>query len=218
MSLLTPPPPIGSLRRDPSVGFDDPEWSARTGYRMSLEEFARLPDSPDLTRYLVDGEVWEYPVTVRSRPHSTCEARAAAKLVPWLDEAWPGGEVASGEAAVQLPGRETRLGADVVVFDAETVAAQPPPPGKDEGMYVWHGTPRLVVEIVSFTDRAGDVAGKVSEYLAAGVPRIWVADPMLKTLTVHRPDAPAETFQGDRVLEHDAALPGLRVRAGDLFG
>ena len=119
---------------------------------------------------------------------------------------------------MQLPNRTTRLGVDVVAFDAETVAAQPPPPGKDEGMFVWHGTPRLVVEIVSFTDRAGDVAAKVTEYLGAGVPRVWVADPMLRTLTVHRPDAPAETFQGDRVVEHDPALPGLRVRAADLFG
>ncbi len=200
---------------------------------MTLTDFVRLPENLSVGCELIDGVVWredrnagetqtppaeETSGNLRSRPHSTCEARTAAQLVPWSDEHLPGGEVASGEAAVQLPDRTTRLGVDVVVFDAETVAAQPPPPGKGEGMFVWHGVPRLVVEIVSFTDRAGDVAAKIGEYLAAGVPRVWAADPMLQTLTVHRADAPAETFQGDRVLKDDPALPGLRVRAGDLFG
>ena len=124
MSTVTPPapavPPVTSFHKDPTIGFDDEEWSARTGYRMTLAEFVALPEATDVTRYLVDGEVWEYPMTVRSRPHSNCEARTAARLVPWLDEHLPGGEVASGEAAVQFPGRATRLGIDVVVFDPET--------------------------------------------------------------------------------------------------
>ena len=61
------------------------------------------------------------------------------------------------------------------------------------------------------------MTAKVREYLTAGVPRVWVPDPGLKTLTVHRPDGPPGIFQGEQALEDDPLLPGLRVRAGDLF-
>ena len=98
---------------------DGERWSQRTGVRMTVAEFARLPPDPDRTLHLIDGEVWEYPVTIRSRSHSICEARTARLLGNWLDEHLPGGEVAGGEAAVQFPGRETRVG----VFDPATVAA-----------------------------------------------------------------------------------------------
>ena len=185
---------------------------------MTVEEFLRLPETPDVDRWLIDGEVWEEPMTVRSLPHSVCENRIGTKLRVWLDECLPGGEVASGESGVVLPGRETALGVDVVLFDAETVANQPPPPGLGEGIHVWHGVPRLVVEVISASDRDENVAAKVLEYLAASVPLVWVARPSLKTLTIHRPDGPARTYQGDDAVPGHAAAPDLDVRAGDLFG
>ena len=192
--------------------------TARTGVRMTAEEFRRLPEAPDVTRWLIAGEVWEEDVTVRSRPHGTCESLIARSLWNWLDDHLPGGEASSGEIAVQFPGRETLVGMDAVVFDAETVSVQPPPPEEGEGMYVWHGIPRLAVEVVSPSDRSNAVTAKVREYLAAGVPAVWVAEPVLKTLTIHRPDGPARTYQGDDPVPGGAALPGLDVRAGDLFG
>ena len=195
----------------------DEEPSARTGVRMTVGEFLRLPEDPSLNRWLIAGEVWEEPMTVRSVPHSTCEAYTAAELRFWLKERLPDWRIASGESGVILPGRGTALGIDVVVFDAETVAAQPPPPEIGEGMHLWHGVPRLVVEIASASDREENVVAKVREYLAAGVPRVWEVRPGFGTVTVYRPDAPAETFGGDRAIENDPALPGLRVRAGDLF-
>ena len=193
---------------------------------MTAEEFLRVPEPLLDGCELISGVVWredrdeglpDGSRTLSSRPHSVCEASTAAALVPWMREHLPGGAVASGEAAVQLPDRRTRLGVDVVAFDAATVAAQPPPPGEGEGMFVWHGVPRLVVEIMSDSDRSGDVTAKVRESLAAGVPRVWVADPRLATLTVHRPDGPPDIFQGKQAIENDPALPGLSVRAGDLF-
>ena len=213
-----PPAAPATFHRDPSAGFEDETWTARTGVRMTLEEFAALPHAEDVTRYLIDGEVWEYPVTVRSRPHASCEARTAAKLFAWLDEHLPGGDVGSGEVAVQLPGRTTRLGIDVALFDADTVAAQPPPPGENEGMWVWHGLPRLAAEVMSDSDRVGNVNAKVREYLTAGVPVVWVADPGLKAVTVHRPGVTPRTYGGDDLIPGGEELPGLAVRAGDLFG
>ena len=194
------------------------EWSPCTGVRMTAAEFVRLPADDSLTRWLIDGVVWEEPMTVRSVPHSISENRIGFELRTWLRGHLPDGEVASGEAAVLLPGRETVVGVDVAVFDPETVAAQPPPPAEGEGMHVWHGVPRLAVEVMSPSDRYGTVDVKVRTYLEAGVLAVWIADPVLKALTIFRPDGPARTYQGDDAVPGGGVLPGLDVRAGDLFG
>ena len=222
MATAAPPAAVpvapATFHRDPSVGFEDGDWSARTGVRMTLAKFAALPEAPDVTRYLIDGEVWEYPMTTRSRPHASCENLIGTELRIWLREHLPGGDVGSGEVAVQLPGRTTRVGIDVALFDPETVAVQPPPPGESEGMFVWHGAPRVAAEVMSPSDRYSDVLAKVREYQAAGVPALWVADPDSRTVAVHHPDGSSRTYAGDDLIPGGETLPGLAVRAGDLFG
>ncbi|MEM9701709.1 MAG: Uma2 family endonuclease, partial [Planctomycetota bacterium] len=141
----------------------------------------------------------------------------ARRLGNWLEERLPGGIVASGEAAVRIPGRETLVGVDVIVLDAETVAAQPPPPGKGEGIQAWHGVPRLIVEIMSPSDRVGDVDAKVNEYLTDGIPTVWIANPVMRSLTVHRPDELPRLYAGDELIPGGEALPGLELKVGDLF-
>ncbi|HEV8042803.1 MAG TPA: Uma2 family endonuclease [Bryobacteraceae bacterium] len=42
--------------------------------------------------------------------------------------------------------------------------------------------PDLAIEIVSPDDQAGEMLAKVDEYLAAGIPHIWVVDPYKRTL------------------------------------
>ena len=104
MATAAPPAAVpvapATFHRDPSVGFEDGDWSARTGVRMTLAKFAALPEAPDVTRYLIDGEVWEYPMTTRSRPHASCENLIGTELRIWLREHLPGGDVGSGEVAV----------------------------------------------------------------------------------------------------------------------
>ena len=231
-TLATPqvaaPPQTGSppVARPSAVApAPDPEevLSARTGVRMTAEQFLALPEDPALDRWLIDGEVWEEPMTVRSVPHSVCENCVGTELRVWLRQHMRGGQVASGESGVRLPGRETALGVDVVLFDAETVASQPPPPvpGEGDDLYpitVWVGVPRLAVEVIEGTDREENVAAKLHEYLDAGVPQVWIARPLFGTLTVHRADAPAATYQGDAVVPGGDDLPGFSARAGDLFG
>ena len=118
MSLLVAPPPAApplDVRR--SAADADETRSARTGVRMTVEEFLGLPEDPALRRWLIDGEVWEEAMTHRSRPHSVCENRIGTELRIWLREHLPGGEVASGEVSVLLPGRVTAVGMDAALFD-----------------------------------------------------------------------------------------------------
>ncbi|MFH5805951.1 Uma2 family endonuclease [Alienimonas sp. DA493] len=195
------------------------EFNACTGLELSAEEFLRLPPNPALDRWLIDGVLWEQPMTVRSLPHTEAEIHVAHALVGWLkSQPEPRPRAGSGEVGVRFPGRNSVVGIDAAVFDAETAARQPPPPEEGEGMHVWHGVPLLAVEINSPTDRERDITAKVREYLAAGVAQVWVLSPGLQSVTVHRPTGRLAIYSGDDTLHGDPELPGFAVRAGDLFG
>ncbi|MEM9703648.1 MAG: Uma2 family endonuclease, partial [Planctomycetota bacterium] len=158
-------------------------------------------------------------MTVRSLPHARSEFQTVLQLGKWLEtlpepRPWAG----SGEVGVRFPGRETAVGVDVAVFDAKTVADQPPPPERGEGMHVWQGIPLLAVEITSPTDRDRDIIAKVQEYLTVGVLQVWELRPGLGTATVHRHGVSPKIYAGDDRLLGDPELPGLSIRAGDLFG
>ncbi len=80
--------------------------------------------------------------------------------------------------------------------------------------------PDLAVEVVSPSDRDVDVQEKVDDYLAAGVQRVWVVRPALKTVTVHRPGGDAHTYGGDNALSSDDAgfaVAGFRLALNELF-
>lgn len=48
--------------------------------------------------------------------------------------------------------------------------------------------PLLCIEILSPKDRVSRVNERISEYLAAGVPVVWLIDPVERRLWVYRPD------------------------------
>jgi Uma2 family endonuclease len=79
------------------------------------------------------------------------------------------------------------------------------------------GPPDLAVEVVSPSDTHSEVRAKVSEWLAAGTLAVWVVDPPSKSIEVHHPGAPIETYVGDRELRDDNVLPGFVVRPAELF-
>ena len=200
-----------------SVEPDLKRATSRTGVRMTVEQFLDLPPDPDFDRWLVNGELWEKPMTVRNRFHTNAEFNVAGELKAWLKtqpepRLWGG----SGEAGVRLPGRETAVGVDVALFDASTAADQPPPErGRST---LWVGVPVLAVEVISPSDEEEEISEKVLDYLDAGVAQVWLVRPILETVTVHRPGTPPVIYSGDQTLPGDPELPGFAVRAGDLFG
>lgn len=96
--------------------------------------------------------------------------------------------------------------------------------GRLAGEELYHGcvlqAPDLAVEVVSPSDRDVDVQEKVDDYLAAGVQRVWVVRPALKTVTVHRPGGDAHTYGGDNELSSDDAgfaVAGFHLALNELF-
>ena len=82
---------------------------------------------------------------------------------------------------------------------------------------MWHGVPRVVAEVLSTTDRVGNVNDRVAALLAAGVSAVRVADSGSRTLTVHRVGETPRAHRGGDVVEGGDALPGFRAPAAALF-
>jgi Uma2 family endonuclease len=77
--------------------------------------------------------------------------------------------------------------------------------------------PDLVVEVVSPNDLFNDVDVKVQEYLDAGVPRVWVVNPMLRMVRVHRGDATITGLRETDELSGEEIIPGFFCPVARLF-
>lgn len=79
--------------------------------------------------------------------------------------------------------------------------------------------PDLVIEVVSPSDRAGEVNRKALSWLDAGVRLVWVVYPETETVAVHRRGDVVSLLRKDEaVLSGEDVLPGFTARLGDIFG
>ena len=69
--------------------------------------------------------------------------------------------------------------------------------------------PDLIVEVLSPSDRAGEVQSKVSDWLTAGSRLVWVIDPARRRGVVYRADASVALLGEDDALDGEDVLPGF---------
>jgi Uma2 family endonuclease len=77
--------------------------------------------------------------------------------------------------------------------------------------------PDLLLEVVPPNDLAWEVDTKVTEYLQAGVPLIWVFYPDTRTVSVYRADGKAARLGADETLSGEEVLPGFTCLVTDVF-
>ena len=81
--------------------------------------------------------------------------------------------------------------------------------------------PDLIVEVVSPRDRAEDVQNKSAEYIAAGVPLVWVVYPKTRTVMVYRqPSAaagPVGKLSANDTISGEDVIPGFACRVAEFF-
>lgn len=77
--------------------------------------------------------------------------------------------------------------------------------------------PDLVVEVVSTNDEVKELNEKVEEYLAAGIPLVWVIDPHPQIVFIHRGDGSVTKLHKNDNLVGENILPGFQCRVADLF-
>jgi Uma2 family endonuclease len=85
------------------------------------------------------------------------------------------------------------------------------------------GPPTLGVEVRSENDYgpAADVeiAAKRADYFAAGTKVVWDVDPVARTITSFRADAPTQpvVFRAGDIADAEPAVPGWRIPVDDIF-
>jgi Uma2 family endonuclease len=82
----------------------------------------------------------------------------------------------------------------------------------------WEVAPDLVAEIISPSDTANVVKGKLSDYLAAGTSLVWLVYPVYRQVEAHRSGQRTLIFSESDTLEAPDLLPGFHCKVSDLFG
>jgi Uma2 family endonuclease len=76
--------------------------------------------------------------------------------------------------------------------------------------------PELVIEIISPGQSFGDLAEKATDYLNAGVLRVWIVDTQGRSITIFNPSTPPQTVRGKSPIT-DSLLEGLETTPQQIF-
>ncbi|MGQ0815377.1 MAG: Uma2 family endonuclease [Gemmatimonadota bacterium] len=176
--------------------------------QLTLEQYEALPDDD---RYF--DEVSRGYLVREPRPgdaHARLVTLISYRLMQYVDQHPSCGTVYTEAGFVLSEKPATVRGPDVAFVRAERV-----PRGYHPGIF--RGPPDLAIEVVSPGNRAGELLRKVSEFLDAGTPVVWVIDPARRTVVVHDQSGMPRVLHDTEQLEGGELLPGLSWRLGALF-
>jgi Uma2 family endonuclease len=77
--------------------------------------------------------------------------------------------------------------------------------------------PDVAAEVLSPNDRYAEVAEKIDDYLKAGTKLVWVIDPRVRMVTIHRPDRAMKRLSDAGFLEGEEVVPGFRCPIIDIL-
>jgi len=197
--------------------------------RMSFADLMAQPEDGGLHE-LVRGEILRMPPP--KGEHGAIEAALVEAIGRYLymqalSSGWAEGRglrdrnhlvgrVISGEAGihVRLPDDTEHVrGIDVGYLTPEQVARI----GVVPADAYFPEAPTLVAEVVSPSEGASYLEGKVADYLAGGARLVWLLFPELRTARVHQSSGASFQVAADGALEGGEVLPGFRVALVDLF-
>jgi Uma2 family endonuclease len=180
---------------------------------MTSDDLFALPPSKKVDRWLFRGELRESKVTKRNPNHSLAVSNVTAMLVTWTKtQPKPRSRVYSGEAYFRIrKDPETNVGIDVALSTPEQAAAV-----KKKSSFV-DGAPILAVEVLSPNDKHQDVTNAIEEYLDCGVKQVWIIDPYMETVAVHRSGHEPEHYTKSQTLPGGDDLPGFTCSVADIF-
>ncbi len=174
----------------------------------TVEDLMRLPE--DGHRHeLTKGEL--LTMTPTGGRHGLLALRLGRMLAAHIDRHQLGLACAAETGFILSRQPDTVRAPDVSFISHDRM----PPQGVPEGY--WDLPPDLAVEVVSPSDSASDVRGKIREFLEAGTRLVWVVYPRLKVVEVHYPSGQVRVFGEGDVLDGEDIVPGFSYSLAELF-
>lgn len=172
---------------------------------LTLSEFLALPEG-DTAYELIDGHA--IPKMSPKFFHST----AQKKLLFLLDSWSQGRGRVEVEWAITLKrnGRDWVPVPDLLYISYDRLAVDWI---ADEACPV---PPDLVIEIISPGQTFGEMTEKATDYLAAGISRVWIVDCRSRSITAFLPDSLPKTYRGDVIIV-DSTLPDFKLVPQQIF-
>jgi len=120
------------------------------------------------------------------------------------------GEVFGEAGYVLARNPDTVRGPDLSFVSRDRLA------GFDDARF-FSGAPDLAVEILSPSNRSGEMHAKVADYLAAGARLVWVVDPGERSVTTYRDLLAPRRLSSPETLDGADVLRGLAIPLDALF-
>ncbi len=175
---------------------------------MDLEAYYQLPDD-GVRHELVNG--WLVSEPAPGVGHGRVAARLVSLLDAYVRQHGSGVVLANDTGFILHRSPDTVRAPDVAFIRLDRFRAL------EDEVGPMPGPPDLAVEVLSPSNRLGEMHGKVADYLAAGAIEVWVVDPQAKRVDSYRELlAPVTRGTGD-VLEVPNLLPGFSIRVDDIF-
>jgi Uma2 family endonuclease len=174
---------------------------------LTIEEFERLPDD-GWRLELVRGQVIREPPT--GFEHGVVAIHMGAILLAFVEENELG-KVVGTEAGFVLSVEPPTVRAPDIAFVSEERLNFDPKRFAPLA-------PDLAVEVLSPSNTVSEIHDKVLDYLAAGTRLVWVADPVLRTVTAYRSRHDIRLLAAQDEIDGGDVLPGFRCKVSELFG
>jgi Uma2 family endonuclease len=175
---------------------------------MTADELLRLPRG-QYRHELINGELKTMPLAGHN--HGRITVRLSSPMAQFV---WDNGlgEVLTAETGFKLTSNpDTVLGPDVSFVAKDRVEQA----GNSDGYF--EGPPDLAVEVLSPSERSGEVSKKVSQWLFFGAKQVWIVNPKTRTVIVHELDKNPVTFSEGEFLHGGEILPGFQIAVTKLF-
>ncbi len=175
-----------------------------------------LLTADDLWKVVADGSRYELskgellPMTPVGWRHGKIVIRLGHMLHQHVEEKSLGG------VGTEVGFRLTRDPDTVRAPDIAFVAQNRLPKGTAVEKFV-EFAPDLAVEVLSPEDTVSGVQKKVEEYLAAGVPLVWLVGPANRKVTVYRSLQDIKILSVEQQLDGGDILPGFSVQIAQIF-
>lgn len=176
--------------------------------QLTLEQYEALPEDD-----LYFDEVSRGYLVREPRPgsaHGRMVTLVSYRLMQYVERHPEAGRIYTEAGFILAEKPLTVRGPDVAFVRADRV-----PPGHPVGMF--RGAPDLAVEVVSPSNRAGELLHKVSEFLDAGTTVVWVVDPARQTVVVHDQSGATLVLRAPAQLQAGEILPGFVLDVAALF-